>query len=135
MTRQQRLVLVIAILASFVAFLDGSVVNVALPAIIRDLGGGLPVQQWVVDSYLLTLGALMLLAGSISDAFGRQKVLKIGLVGFGVASVICALAPTSGVLIAARALQWPRAGARYRSLDRLDGYGFFVRSSPGRLFC
>jgi EmrB/QacA subfamily drug resistance transporter len=105
MTRQQRLVLIIAILASFVAFLDGSVVNVALPAITRELGGGLPVQQWVVDAYLLTLGALMLLAGSISDAFGRQKVLKAGLLGFGVASVICALAPTSAVLIAARALQ------------------------------
>jgi EmrB/QacA subfamily drug resistance transporter len=105
MTPRQRLVLVIAILASFVAFLDGSVVNVALPAITRELGGGLPVQQWVVDAYLLTLGALMLLAGSISDTFGRQKVLKAGLLGFGVASVICALAPTSSVLIGARALQ------------------------------
>jgi EmrB/QacA subfamily drug resistance transporter len=105
MTSTQRLVLIIAILASFVAFLDGSVVNVALPAITRELGGGLPVQQWVVDAYLLTLGALMLLAGSISDTFGRQKVLKAGLIGFGVASVICALAPTSGILIGARALQ------------------------------
>lgn len=105
MTSQQRLVLVIAILASFVAFLDGSVVNVALPAISRELGGGLPVQQWVVDAYLLTLGSLMLLAGSLSDIFGRQLILKLGLIGFGIASLICSFAPGSTVLIAARALQ------------------------------
>ncbi len=55
MTRSQRLVLVVSILASFVAFLDGSVVNVALPVIDRELGGGLVIQQWVVDAYLLTL--------------------------------------------------------------------------------
>jgi EmrB/QacA subfamily drug resistance transporter len=88
-----------------VAFLDGSVVNVALPAIIRELGGGLPVQQWIVDAYLLTLGSLMLLAGSLSDIFGRQLILKIGLLGFGAASLICSFAPSSGILIAARALQ------------------------------
>ncbi len=97
--------LLVAILASFVAFLDGSVVNVALPAIARELGGGLALQQWVVDAYLVTLGALILLAGSLSDLFSRTRVLLIGLIGFGVASVLCALAPTAGVLIAARALQ------------------------------
>ncbi len=105
MTSQQKIVLVVAILASFVAFLDGSVVNVALPAIVHDLGGGLPVQQWVVDAYLLTLGSLMLLAGSLSDIFGRQLILKIGLLGFGVASLICSFAPSSSILIGARALQ------------------------------
>jgi EmrB/QacA subfamily drug resistance transporter len=105
MTRQQRLVLIIAILASFVAFLDGSVVNVALPAISRELGGGLPVQQWVVDAYLLTLGSLMLLAGSLSDLLGRQRILRLGIVGFGAASLLCAFAPDSTVLIAARAFQ------------------------------
>jgi EmrB/QacA subfamily drug resistance transporter len=105
MSKQQRLVLLIAILASFVAFLDGSVVNVALPAIKRELGGGLPVQQWVVDAYLLTLGSLMLLAGSLSDILGRQRILKLGLLGFGAASLACALAPTSAVLIGARAVQ------------------------------
>ncbi|HZL08196.1 MAG TPA: MFS transporter [Candidatus Dormibacteraeota bacterium] len=105
MNKQQRLVLVVSILASFVAFLDGAIVNVALPAIQRDLGGGLASQQWIVDAYLLTLGSLILIAGSLSDLLGRKKILAFGLTGFAVASLICALAPNSGLLIAARALQ------------------------------
>ena len=105
MTSQQKLVLVIAVLASFVSFLDGSVVNVALPAISRELGGGLATQQWVVDAYALTLGALILLAGALSDSFGRQRIIKIGLVGFAVTSVLCAVAPAAWALVAARALQ------------------------------
>jgi EmrB/QacA subfamily drug resistance transporter len=105
MTRQQRFVLVVSILASFVAFLDGSVVNIALPAIAHELGGGLATQQWVVDAYLITLGSLILVAGSFSDLFGRKKVLAAGLLGFGVASVLCAVAPAGSVLILARGLQ------------------------------
>ncbi|MFC6325186.1 MFS transporter [Microbacterium koreense] len=104
-TTNQRLVLSIAVLASFVAFLDGTVVNVALPAIRNELGGGLSTQQWVVDSYLITLGALILVAGSVSDAYGRMLVLRIGLIGFGIASVAIAAAPTAEFLIVARALQ------------------------------
>lgn len=100
-----RTVLIVAILASFVAFLDGSIVNVALPAITRELGGGIETQQWVVDAYLLTLGSLILVAGSISDTFGRVGVLRAGLIIFGAASVACAIAPTSLVLIIARAVQ------------------------------
>jgi len=102
---QQRLVLVVSILASFVAFLDGSVVNVALPAISRDLGGGLAVQQWVVDAYLITLGALILIAGSLSDLFGRKHILRAGLLGFGAASVLCAIAQNGLFLVLARGLQ------------------------------
>ena len=98
-------VLWVAILASFVAFLDGTIVNVALPAIDRELGGGLAVQQWVVDGYLITLGALMLVAGSISDAFGRVLVLRIGLVGFGIASVAISVTPDPIILVVARMIQ------------------------------
>ncbi|MDN4477333.1 MFS transporter [Demequina sp. SYSU T00039] len=100
-----RAVLAIAILGSFVAFLDGSIVTVALPAIERDLGGGVSMQQWVVDSYLITLGALILVAGSLSDLLGRIRILRLGLLGFAVASVAIALAPTAGVLIGARLFQ------------------------------
>ncbi|HVV25514.1 MAG TPA: MFS transporter [Candidatus Saccharimonadales bacterium] len=105
MTKQQRLVLAVSILASFVAFLDGSIVNVALPAIQRDLGGGLSVQQWVVDAYLLTLGSLILIAGSLSDLLGRKKILTLGLIGFGAASLLCAAAPSGSLLVIFRALQ------------------------------
>ncbi len=104
-SREQRLILWIAILATFVAFLDGTVVNVALPAILRDFGGGIALQQWVVDAYLITLGALILVAGSVSDLYGRLRVLRVGLVGFGVASLAVAFAPTGGVLIVARLVQ------------------------------
>lgn len=105
MTREQRTVLAVAVLASFVSFLDGTVVTVALPAIADDLGGGLSTQQWVVDSYLVTLGAFILVAGSLSDVLGRVVVLRIGLIGFGVTSLAIAAAPTAEFLIVARALQ------------------------------
>jgi EmrB/QacA subfamily drug resistance transporter len=105
MSKQQRMVLLVAILASFVAFLDGAIVNVALPAIQRQLGGGLASQQWIVDAYLLTLGSLILIAGSLSDLFGRKRILSIGLLGFGAASLLCAVAPTSTLLIIFRAVQ------------------------------
>jgi EmrB/QacA subfamily drug resistance transporter len=103
--RDQRLILWIAILASFVSFLDGSVINVALPAIERDLHGGLATQQWVVDAYLITLGSLILLAGSLSDVLGRIVILRIGLVGFGVTSLLCAFSISPEMLIVARGAQ------------------------------
>jgi EmrB/QacA subfamily drug resistance transporter len=105
MTKQQRLVLIISILASFIGGLDGFIVNVALPAISRDLGGGLGVEQWAVDGYLLTLGSLILIAGSLSDLFGRKKLLMAGLWIFGLSSLLCALAPNGTLLVIGRALQ------------------------------
>ncbi|MFC8038607.1 MFS transporter [Paenarthrobacter sp. NPDC057355] len=104
-TPLQKRVLVVAIVASFIAILDGFVVNLALPAIGRELGGGLVIQQWVVDSYLLTLGALILVAGSLSDHFGRARILEWGLAGFAVTSMLCGLAWTGEILVVSRALQ------------------------------
>src|SRR4051812_28235914 len=103
--RDGRTLIAVAVLSSFVAFLDGSVVNLALPAISRDFGGGLTLQQWVLDGYLLALGALILVAGAISDSYGRLRVLRAGLAIFAVASLLCAAAPTGAVLVAARCLQ------------------------------
>lgn len=103
--RAQRLTLLAAILGSAVAVLDGSVVNVALPAIERDLGGGLVAQQWIVNAYLLALASLILLGGSLGDIYGERRIFAIGVGAFGVLSLGCALAPTIGVLIALRALQ------------------------------
>ncbi len=105
MTRDQKLVLTIAVLASFVSFLDQTVVNVALPAIMRELGGGIATQQWVVDAYLITLGSLILVAGSVSDVYGRILVIRIGLVLFGIASIAIAAAPSAEFLIVARGVQ------------------------------
>lgn len=93
------------ILGSVIVFVDSTVVNVALPAIQRDLGGGLALQQWVVDAYLLTLGSLLLVGGSLGDLFGARRLFLTGIVTFGVMSVACAAAPTGNALIAARGLQ------------------------------
>jgi EmrB/QacA subfamily drug resistance transporter len=98
-------IMVVAVMVSMVAFLDGTVVNLALPAIERDLGGGLALQQWVVDGYLLSMGALILPGGSISDLFGRVRVMRLGLVAFGVGSVLAATASSPAILVAARAIQ------------------------------
>jgi EmrB/QacA subfamily drug resistance transporter len=103
--RRKRLALVAAIMGSFVAGLDATAVNVALPAIRADLGGGLAGQQWVSNAYLLTLGSLILIGGSLGDVFGERRVFSIGVAGFGVVSALCALAPTIGLLVAGRALQ------------------------------
>src|SRR5713101_3694837 len=104
MSSQQRLTLVAAILGSGVAAIDGSIVNVALPAIERDLGGGLPAQQWVSNAYLLVLGSLILIGGSLGDIYGERRIFAIGVAAFGLLSLACALAPTIETLIAPRAL-------------------------------
>jgi EmrB/QacA subfamily drug resistance transporter len=104
-SRARTLTLIATILGSGIALLDGTVVNVALPAIEDDLGGGLAGQQWVVNAYLLTLGSLILIGGSLGDIYGERRIFALGVGGFGVASLICALAPTIEFLVAARALQ------------------------------
>ncbi len=101
----ERLTLVACILGSGIALLDGSVVNVALPTIQRALGGGLAAQQWVVNGYLLTLGSLILVGGSLGDLYGQRRIFTLGVTGFGLASLGCALAPTIGWLVAARAVE------------------------------
>lgn len=101
----KRLTLIACILGSSIALLDSTVVNVALPVIQRSLGGGLAAQQWVVNAYLLTLGSLILVGGSLADLFGRRRVFALGVGGFGLASIGCALAPSIQLLIAARAIQ------------------------------
>ena len=74
MTRSQRLTLVAAILGSSIAMIDGTIVNVALPAIQDDLGGGLQAQQWISNAYLLTLGSLILIGGSLGDIYGERRM-------------------------------------------------------------
>ena len=103
--RRKQLALIAAIMGSFVAGLDATAVNVALPAIRADLGGGLAGQQWVSNAYLLALGSLILVGGSLGDIFGERRVFSIGVAGFGLVSLLCAAAPDIGILIAGRALE------------------------------
>jgi EmrB/QacA subfamily drug resistance transporter len=98
-------VMVVAIMVSMVAFLDSNVVNQALPATERDLGGGLLLQQWVVGGYLVALVATILPGGSISDLFGRVPVMRFGLVAFGTGSVLAATAAAPAMLISGRVIQ------------------------------
>src|SRR5919202_5525095 len=104
-TTQGRWVIVAAVLGSGVVFLDGTVVNVALPTISRGLHASVRDLQWILDGYLVTLSALLLLGGSAGDRYGRRLVFVAGLAGFVAASVLCGLAPSVGFLIVARALQ------------------------------
>ena len=103
--RQKRLTLIACIMGSAIVFIDGTVVNVALPAIREDLDASLADQQWIVEAYLLTLGSLILIGGSLSDLFGRRRVFALGTALFGLTSFLCAIAPSSELLIAARGLQ------------------------------
>ncbi|MFF0203266.1 MFS transporter [Streptomyces sp. NPDC005017] len=102
---QGRWILLTTVLGSSMALLDSTVVNVALPAIGRDLDADLAVLQWTVNAYMVTLAGLILLGGSLGDRYGRRKIFVIGVVWFAVASLLCGLAPDAGVLIVARALQ------------------------------
>lgn len=98
-------VLAATILASAMAFIDGSVVTIALPVIQRELGAGLAALQWVVNGYMLFLASLLLVGGAAGDRFGRRRVFLAGTLLFAAASVACALAPGTAALVAARAAQ------------------------------
>jgi len=100
-----RWVIAATVLGSGLAMLDGTVVNVALPTLGRDLHGGVAALQWIVTAYLLTLAALLLIGGALSDRYGRRRVFLVGVVWFTAASVACGLAPSTTALNVARALQ------------------------------
>jgi hypothetical protein len=101
--KAKRLTLIACILGTVVVFVDGTIVNVALPKIRSDLGVGLSAQQWIIDSYLLTLGSLLLVGGSLGDLYGPQwRCSGSGVIGFGITSLLCAAAPTATLLILAR---------------------------------
>ena len=102
---QQRWTLVATILASAMTFIDGTVVNVALPALQKDLSATITDVQWVIESYALFLGALILIGGSLGDQFGRKRIFLIGVFWFSAASIWCGVSPTPLVLIIGRALQ------------------------------
>jgi len=103
--RHKRLALAATILGSSMAFIDGSVVNVALPSIQSELGASVAAMQWVVNAYLLMLGSLVLVGGSLGDRIGRRTVYISGIGLFMLASAACGFAPDAGALIAARAAQ------------------------------
>ena len=104
-TRVKQATLLACIIGSGIGLLDSTIVNIALPTIQRRLGGGLAGEQWIVNAYLLTLGSLILVGGSLEDLFGARRVFSLGVGGFGVASMLCGFAPSIGVLVACRALQ------------------------------
>src|SRR5262245_16989537 len=100
-----RWVLAATVLGSGIAFLDSTVVNVALPHIGEDLNSGVGGLQWVINGYLLAVSSLILLGGSLGDRFGRKRIFQIGVVVFAVGSVLCAVSPTIWLLVAARVVQ------------------------------
>ncbi|HSI93998.1 MAG TPA: MFS transporter [Jiangellaceae bacterium] len=104
-SRQGRMVVAATVLASGVAFLDGTIVTVALPRIGTDLGAELSALQWVLNGYLLALGSLVLVGGALGDLLGRRRVFVVGMVGFAVASLLCAVAWNAEALVGARVLQ------------------------------
>ena len=102
---QGRWIIAATVLGSSMAFLDATVVNVALPTIGKDLHASLAGLQWTVTAYTLTLAGLILLGGALGDRFGRRRIFVIGVAWFALASALCGLAPNIDVLIGARALQ------------------------------
>jgi EmrB/QacA subfamily drug resistance transporter len=133
----RRAVLAATVLGSSLGFIDGAVVNVALPALQSAFGASAALVQWVINAYLLPLGALVLIGGAAGDRYGRRRVFVIGVILFAVASLACALAPTAGWLVAARAVQGCAAalmtpaslallGASFAKSDRARAFGIWA---------
>lgn len=137
---QRRLVLAACILASSMAFIDGSALTVALPALRDELGASLKTVQWVINAYVLALAAFVLIGGAMADVYGKARILTIGCVGFGAASAWCALSASAEMLIAARFFQGLAAaivapaslaliGATYPKKDRNKAIGVWASAS------
>ena len=100
--RRRWLILIVLCLSLFLVVVDNTIVNVALPTVSRDLSAGTGDLQWIVDAYSLVFAGLLLAAGSLGDRFGRKLALQLGLVFFGVCSLLAAFSSTTGELISAR---------------------------------
>jgi MFS family permease len=137
---RRRIVLAACVLASSMAFIDGSVLTVALPSLRAAFGADLGTIQWVMNGYLLALAALTLIGGALADALGKARVLAIGCLMFGAVSAACAVAPSVGWLIGARVIQGTAAalltpaslaliGATYPKDERAKAIGVWAAAS------
>src|SRR5437763_6391875 len=109
-SRSRKWILADAILGSCMAFIDGTVVNIAIPVLQRSMGATVSDTQWIVDAYLLVLSSLTLAGGALGDHLGRRKIFAIGIAIFAIASAVCGAAANAQQLIAARTLQGLGAG-------------------------
>src|SRR5690606_6696163 len=134
------MVLAACVLASSMAFIDGSALTVALPALRADLGADLASVQWVLNGYVLALASFTLIGGALADIHGKARMLALGCILFGVASAACALAPSADWLIAARVVQGVAAalltpaslaliGATYPRAERNRAIGVWAAAS------
>ncbi len=127
-----RWVLAVAVLGEAITLLEATVVNVSLPSIGRDLGADTAGLQWTLNAYVLTLAALVLAAGSLSDIYGRRRVFIVGVVVFVAASALCAAAPTIGFLVAARFCQGSAGLFLHQGAWRSSTRSFIPMTAPGR---
>ncbi len=138
--QRRRIVLAACVLASSMAFIDGSALTVALPKLRAFFGADLAIVQWVLNGYVLALAALTLIGGALADHYGKSRMLAVGCVGFGLSSVACAVAPTIGWLIACRVAQGVSAaivtpaslaliGATYPREERSRAIGVWAAAS------
>src|SRR5580700_10022857 len=103
--RRQLVILATCCLSLFLVTMDVTIVNVALPSIRHDLGASLTGLQWSIDGYTLVVASFLMLSGSMGDRFGRRRTFQSGLAVFSLGSLLCSLAPTTGMLVAARVVQ------------------------------